>query len=220
MPISDNAMSVLNGGGEQQPAQPKQQGGAIQASLTDWLRHSHMIAALAPQQIRSVMSQAQLSFGGMITGAMNKKADGSGMKARKMWEQATREALRDNALRLQTYGAIWSNPKAPIDQKMAEIQQAASEWGDQTISNMAMDPQQFTTFGQIYDQMTKQQAEAEKATATLDGQIKQIEARMPKQPQSGVVQPGLSNEGFDEAGGPHDPASSQGGVPPIKPYMQ
>jgi ABC-type enterochelin transport system substrate-binding protein len=68
------------------------------------------------------------------------------------------------------------------------------EWGDETISKLAMDTQQFTTFGQIYDQMTKQQADAEKATAALDGQIKQIEAKMPKQ-------------------------GGQGGLPPISPYM-
>lgn len=178
--ISKNLQGVLNGQPEQQQP-PAQKGIQLDNELTQWVRGSYMISALGPQNVRESMTAAQDAFADMIEGAANNKRP-EALAARKIWEQTANAGLQANRQRLIDYGLIWANDQLPLEEKMAALREAALKRGDLQVANIAASPDQFTTFGQVYDQMSKQQQQVEAQTAKLDGIIKMIEGKLPPAP--------------------------------------
>lgn len=196
MPISPEAEGALNGAGGEQPQQQSKAPAnpmGIESALTDWLRGAYMIAALAPEGIREGITQAQQSFAGMVSNATAKKRY-EALAARRSWEKFSQGFLSENRERLNEYGQIWQNDKIGMDEKMMALREAAMKRNDTNVSSLTASPEHFTTFGQFFDQQSGQQKQAEQATSFLDGQIKQIEAKL--KPMDG------------------------GSVPPIEPYMK
>lgn len=197
--MDENVQGALNGQPEQQPQAPQQgqqQESPMREALLGWIRSAYGIAGMGPQNVRDVLTRAQQSYSDMVTNTLSKKFD-EARKARYEWEHNTAVATDINRRRLDEYGEAWAGD-APMEEKMGRVAEVANRWGDQTIGELVNSPQQFSTFGKLYDQMHQQQQALEGATTQLDTQIKGIEKQL----------------------GPHmGQPQNDGPLPPIKDFM-
>jgi len=147
-------------------------------ALTSWLRGAYGVGALSPPAVRERLTAAQNAYADMIEAA-NSNDRNAAFARYNDWAANSAAAIDMNRRRLEEYSNAFSSD-VDLEIKMNNVAEIAASWQDQAIAQLAANPEHFTTFGRLFDQMMAQHNTLETSTGMLGQMIDQLKSALAK----------------------------------------